>query len=99
MSGKPTFHFVTAGIRDALARAREAADGKDIRLGGGVATIREYLRAGLVDEMHLAYAPVLLGSGESLLSLPSVAGPWTAHRSKHVSPDDPIYALYAKERS
>jgi len=50
------------------ALARESADGKDVRLGGGVATIREYLRAGLVDEMHLAYAPVLLGSGECLLA-------------------------------
>ena len=67
MSGGTTFHFVTDGIANALALAREAAGGKDIRLGGGVATIREYLRAGLVDEMHLAYAPVLLGSGECLL--------------------------------
>jgi dihydrofolate reductase len=67
MSGGTTFHFVTDGIAGAFALAREAADGKDIRLGGGVATIREYLRAGLVDEMHLAYAPVLLGSGECLL--------------------------------
>src|SRR3989442_8999339 len=56
MSGGTTFRFLTDGIHDALARAREAAEGKDIRLGGGVATIREYLRAGLVDEMHLAYA-------------------------------------------
>lgn len=66
MDGGTTFHFVTDGIEKALARAREAAEGKDIRLGGGAATIREYLRAGLVDEMHLAYSPVLLGSGESL---------------------------------
>jgi dihydrofolate reductase len=67
MDGGTTFHFVTDGIENALARAREAAEGKDIRLGGGVATIRAYLRAGLIDEMHLAYVPVLLGSGESLL--------------------------------
>jgi dihydrofolate reductase len=66
MDGGTTFYFVTDGIEKALARAREAADGKDVRLGGGAATIREYLRARLVDEMHLAYAPVLLGSGESL---------------------------------
>lgn len=66
MKGGTTFHFVTEGIENALARAREAAAGKDIRLGGGVATIRAYLRAGLIDEMHLAYVPVLLGSGESL---------------------------------
>jgi dihydrofolate reductase len=68
MDGGTTFHFVTEGIENALARAREAADGKDIRLGGGVATIRAFLRAGLIDEMHLAYVPVLLGSGESLFS-------------------------------
>jgi dihydrofolate reductase len=66
MNGGTTFHFVTEGIENALARARDAADGKDIRLGGGVATIRAYLRARLIDEMHLAYVPVLLGSGESL---------------------------------
>ena len=68
MEGGTTFHFVTDGIQAALDRAREAAGGKDIRLGGGVATIRQYLEAGLVDEMHLAIAPVLLGSGEHLLS-------------------------------
>jgi dihydrofolate reductase len=82
MSGGTTFHFVTDGIDNALARAREAAEGKDIRLGGGVATIREYVRARLVDEMHLAYAPVLLGSGECLLAgmnLPSLGYQVHAH--------------------
>ena len=68
MDGGTTFHFVTDGIDAALKRATEAADGKDIRLGGGVATIRQYLRAGLVDEMHLAVSPLLLGSGEHLLA-------------------------------
>ncbi len=68
MKGGTTFHFVTGGIQEALDRARKAAAGKDIRLGGGVATIREYLRAGLVDEMHLAVSPVLLGNGENLLA-------------------------------
>ena len=68
MKGGTIFHFVTGGIQDALDRARKAAAGKDIRLGGGVETIREYLRAGLVDEMHLAVSPVLLGSGENLLA-------------------------------
>jgi dihydrofolate reductase len=67
MSGGTTFHFVTAGIHAALEQAVDAAKGKDIRLGGGVATIRQYLREGLIDEMHLACSPVLLGSGESLL--------------------------------
>jgi dihydrofolate reductase len=66
MAGGTTFHFVTDGIEAALARAREAANGQDIRLGGGVATIRQYLRARLIDELHLAIAPTLLGSGEHL---------------------------------
>jgi dihydrofolate reductase len=67
MEGGTTFHFVTGGIRDALERAQAAAGPKDIRVGGGVATIREYIQAGLVDEMHLVISPVLLGSGEHLL--------------------------------
>lgn len=67
MKGGTVFHFVTEGIHAALQRAREAAGGRDIRLGGGVATIRQYLRAALIDELHLAIAPVLLGSGEHLL--------------------------------
>ena len=68
MDGGTTFHFVTDGIHAALQRAADAAGGRDVRLGGGVATIREYLRAGLVDEMHLAISPVLLGAGEHLLA-------------------------------
>lgn len=68
MDGGTTFHFVTDGIEAALARAKEAAGEKDIRVGGGVATVRQYLAAGLVDEMHLAISPVLLGRGEHLLS-------------------------------
>jgi dihydrofolate reductase len=68
MEGGTTFHFVTDGIEAALRRAVEAADGKDVRLGGGVAAIRQYLKAGLVDEMHFAISPVLLGGGEHLLS-------------------------------
>src|SRR4051794_2163560 len=68
MEGGTTFHFVTDGIRAALDRARTAARGKDVRLGGGVSTIRQYLEARLVDEMHLAVSPILLGSGEHLLA-------------------------------
>jgi dihydrofolate reductase len=68
MAGGTTFHFVTDGIHAALAQARAAAGGRDVRVGGGVATVREYLRAGLIDEMHLALRPVLLGSGESLFA-------------------------------
>jgi dihydrofolate reductase len=67
MSGGTTFHFVTDGIHAALERAVDAAKGQDVQLGGGVATIRQYLRAGLIDEMHVAMSPVLLGSGECLL--------------------------------
>lgn len=77
-----TFHFVTDGIEAALALAREAAAGGDIRLGGGVETIREYLRARLVDALHLAIAPVLLGSGEALfvgLDLPALGYRCTEH--------------------
>jgi dihydrofolate reductase len=68
MEGGTTFHFVTGGIHEALQRATEAAEGRDVRLGGGVATIHEYLRARLIDELHLAIAPVLLGSGERLFA-------------------------------
>ena len=68
MEGGTTFHFVTDGIHAALDRAREAARGKDVRLGGGVATVRQYLAAGLIDEMHLVIAPALLGRGENLLA-------------------------------
>ena len=68
MQGGTTFHFVTDGIEAALQRARHAAGGRDVRLGGGAATIRQYLRAKLIDEMHVAIAPVLLGSGEALFA-------------------------------
>lgn len=68
MLGGTTFHFVTEGIHSALTRAKEAAQGKDVRIGGGVATIREYLIAGLIDELHLVISPVLLGRGESLFA-------------------------------
>jgi dihydrofolate reductase len=67
MKGGTTFHFVTDGIHAALERAKKAAGDRDVRIGGGVATIRESLRAGLVDEMHLVVSPVLLGAGEHLL--------------------------------
>jgi len=66
MEGGTTFHFVTGGIHEALDRAREAAGGRDVRIGGGANTIQQYLRAGLLDELHLAIAPVLLGGGERL---------------------------------
>jgi dihydrofolate reductase len=91
MDGGTEFRFVTGGIHAALEQATEAADGKDIRLGGGVATIRQYLQAKLIDEMHLAIAPVVLGSGEHLperLNLPALGYTCTEHvptaRATHV---------------
>jgi dihydrofolate reductase len=68
MQGGTTFHFVTDGIEAALDRAKQAARGQDVRLGGGVATVRQYLSAGLIDELHLVISPVLLGRGEHLLA-------------------------------
>jgi dihydrofolate reductase len=68
MAGGTTFHFVTGGIEEALRRAKDAAGAKDVRIGGGVATVRQYLQAGLVDEMHLVFSPALLGAGEPLLA-------------------------------
>jgi dihydrofolate reductase len=67
MEGGTVFHFVTDGIHAALERARAAAGGKDIRVGGGAATVRAYVQAGLVDELHLAISPILIGRGEHLL--------------------------------
>ena len=68
MEGGNVFHFVTGGMAEALARAREAAGDKDVRIGGGPATVRQYLKAGLVDEMHIVMSPVLLGKGEPLFA-------------------------------
>jgi dihydrofolate reductase len=82
MEGGTTFHFVTDGIHAALERARQAAEGRDVRLGGGVATIQQYLRAGLVDEMHLAISPAALGAGEALfagIDLPGLGFQCTEH--------------------
>jgi len=75
MEGGTTFYFVTDGIEAALERAREGAQGRDVRIGGGVSTIRQYLEAQLIDELHLAVAPILLGAGENLfggLNLPEL---------------------------
>jgi dihydrofolate reductase len=68
MEGGTTFYFVTGGVESALEKAKEAAKGQDIRIGGGVSTIRQFISAGRIDEMHLAVSPVLLGEGEHLFS-------------------------------
>jgi dihydrofolate reductase len=82
MEGGTTFHFVTGGAQEALDRAREAAAGRDVRVGGGAATVREYLRTRAIDEMHLAISPVALGSGENLfagIDLPALGYRCTEH--------------------
>ena len=96
MAGGTTFHFVTDGIHAALARAVEAADGRDIRVGGGVATIRQFLQKGLIDEMHVAIAPTLLGSGEHLfagLDLPKLG----YRRSEHVATPGATHVVLTRE--
>jgi dihydrofolate reductase len=96
MQGGTSFHFVTGGMHEALALAREAAQGKDIRLGGGVNVIRQYLQAGLVDELHLAISPVLLGKGEHLLQgidLRALGYVCT----KHLSTDDATHVVLSRK--
>jgi dihydrofolate reductase len=95
MDGGTTFHFVNDGIEAVLRRAVAAANGKDVRLGGGVATIRQYLRAGLIDEMHIAVAPVLLGAGESLfagIDIPALG----YQRTQHVPTPNTTHIVLAK---
>ena len=95
MKGGTTFHFVTDGIERALERARRAAGGKDVRVGGGVATIRQYLRAGSIDELHLAFAPVLLGSGEALFDgIDMLALGYEV--AEHVSTDNATHVVLTK---
>ena len=84
MEGGTTFHFVTEGAAAALAQAREAAGAKDVRLGGGVNVIQQYLRQRMIDEMHVAISPVLLGSGERLfegIDLPALGYACTKHEA------------------
>jgi dihydrofolate reductase len=97
MDGGTTFHFVTDGIHAALKRATDAANGRDIRLGGGVATIRQYLQAGLIDEMHLAVAPILLGSGEHLFA--GIDAPKLGYqRTEHVATPNATHVVLTKRR-
>jgi dihydrofolate reductase len=95
MAGGTTFHFVTNGIHAALERAVAAANGQDVRLGGGVATIRQYLRVALIDEMHLAMSPVLLGSGERLLE--GIDGPKLGYQcTEHASTPNVTHFVITK---
>jgi dihydrofolate reductase len=95
MAGGTTFHFVTDGIHAALDRATQAAGGRDIRLGGGVATIQRYLRAMLIDEMHIAIAPVLLGRGEALLD--GIDLPQPGYRcAEHVTTPSAMHVVLRK---
>jgi dihydrofolate reductase len=95
MAGGTTFHFVTGGIHEALDRARKAAGGKDVRLGGGASVVQQYLRARLLDELHIAFSPVLLGSGESLfagLDLPALGYEVT----EHVATPDATHVVFSR---
>jgi dihydrofolate reductase len=97
MSGGTTFHFVTDGIHEALERAIDAAGNRDVRLGGGVATIRQYLSAGLIDEVHLAVAPMLLGAGENLLA--GIDAPQLGYECvEHVSTPNATHVVIARRR-
>jgi dihydrofolate reductase len=84
MEGGTTFYFVSGGIEEALKLAKKAAGGKDVKIGGGVSTVRQYLQAGLVDSLHLALSPVALGQGESLfngIDLPALGFSVTEHKA------------------
>ena len=96
MKGGTSFHFVTDGIDTALQRAKEAAKDKDVRIGGGVATIQQYLRARLIDEVHLAFCPILLGSGENLFSgIDMTALGYKC--TEHVSTEHAMHVVMTKE--
>ena len=95
MEGGTIFHFVTGGVEAALARAKEAAGTRDIRVGGGAGTIRQYLNARLIDEMHIVVSPVLLGGGEPLLAgidLPALGYEVT----EHVPSEKATHIVFAK---
>jgi dihydrofolate reductase len=96
MEGGTVFHFVTDGLESALMQARAAAGGRDVRVGGGVATIRQYLTAGLIDEMHIAISPVLLGRGEHLfagIDLPALG----FRVAEHVASDAATHVVLSRQ--
>lgn len=97
MEGGTVFHFVTEGMEAALQRAMEAAGGRDVRVGGGVATIRQYLSARLIDEMHFAVSPRFLGCGEAMfagLDLPALG----YHVTEHVASEKATHVVFAKRQ-
>ncbi len=96
MEGNTTFHFITGGIREALDRAREAAAGRDVRIGGGAMTIQQYLREGLIDELHIAIVPVLLGRGERLFE--GVDLRTLGYECKMVAPSDKATHVVLRHR-
>jgi dihydrofolate reductase len=97
MEGGTTFHFITGGIEQALERARAAAKDKDIRIGGGIETIRQYLKAGHIDEMHLAVSPVALGRGEHLLQGIDLKALGFEH-TQHVATEKAAHHVLARKR-
>jgi dihydrofolate reductase len=97
MEGGTTFHFVTDGIQAALKQAVDSAKGKDVRLGGGVSTIRQYMQSKLIDEMHLAIVPILLGSGEHLLA--GLNGPDLGYQcTEHLATEKVMHVVLTKSK-
>ncbi|WP_184379328.1 dihydrofolate reductase family protein [Rhizobium sp. BK619] len=95
MEGGTTFHFISGGIEDALEKAKAAAGGKDVKIGGGVSTVRQYLQAGLIDEVHFAISPVVLGKGEAMftgIDLPALG----FRVAEHVATEHATHIVLAK---
>ncbi|WP_179613600.1 dihydrofolate reductase family protein [Rhizobium leguminosarum] len=95
MEGGTTFHFIPGGIEDALEKAKAAAGGKDVKVGGGVSTVRQYLQAGLIDEVHFAISPVVLGKGEAMftgIDLPALG----FRVAEHVATEHATHIVLAK---
>lgn len=97
MKGGTVFHFVTDGIESALKQARAVAKDKDIRVGGGVSTVRQYLKARLVDEIHLAVAPVVFGAGENLFAGLDLAALGYAH-ARHSAGADAFHVVLKRDK-
>jgi len=96
MKGGTTFHFVTDGIESALQRAKDAAGDRDVRIGGGVATVQQYLRARLIDELHLVFRPILMGAGENLFAGIDMAE--LGYRcTEHVSSESAMHVKLTRE--